>query len=120
MLSVALADVYDTQIRGLSPERVAAALKVTMTDIARIADVHRNTLARAPDSPKVQGRLGEIMRVLTDAAALLGDDQGRAVVWFRHQPLAGFEGQTAEELVATGHADAVLAHLRMLRDGAYA
>jgi hypothetical protein len=120
MLSAALTDVYDAQLPGLSPERVAAKLRMTMTDIARIADVHRNTLARAPGSAKVQGRLGDVMRVLADAAELLGGDQGRAVVWFRHQPLAGFDGQTAEELVSTGHTDAVRMHLRMLRDGGYA
>ena len=49
-------------------------------EIARIADVHRNTLARAPASPKVQARLGEVMRVLTEAADLLGNDLGKAVV----------------------------------------
>jgi hypothetical protein len=41
-------------------------------------------------------------------------------VWFRYQPLSGFEGQTAEELYAEGHTQAVLAHLESLRDGGYA
>ncbi|MBV9249807.1 MAG: DUF2384 domain-containing protein [Acetobacteraceae bacterium] len=85
-----------------------------------MADVHRNTLARAPASPKVQARLGDVMRVLTDAAELLGNDLGKAVVWFLHQPLAGFDGQTAQELVTAGQAQAVLTHLAMLRDGGYA
>jgi uncharacterized protein (DUF2384 family) len=120
MLSAAFADVFDPDLHGISPERVAAALRVQMADIARIADVHRNTLARSPASPKVQARLGEVMRILTDAADLLGGDLAKAVVWFRHQPLAGFDGQTAEELVCIGQAAAVLEHLRMLRDGIYA
>lgn len=47
-------------------------------------------------------------------------DTGRAIVWFRHQPLAEFDGTTAAELMAAGHADAVLAHLEILRDGIYA
>ena len=120
MLSAALAKVYDSDLHAISPERVAATLRVQLGEIARIADVHRNTLTRAPGSPKVQARLGETMRILSDATDLLNADLAKAVVWFRHQPLAGFEGQTAEELVAAGHADAVMAHLRMLRDGAYA
>jgi hypothetical protein len=36
----------------------------------------------------VQERLGDIARIIT-AAELLGGEQGRAIVWFKHQPLAG-------------------------------
>ena len=120
MLSSPLADVFDPKLPGISPELVAATLKVQMVDIARLAAVHRNTLARAPTSSKVQGRLGEVMRILTEAAALLDGNLDKAIIWFRHQPLAGFEGQTAEELVADGHAAAVLTHLHLLRQGSYA
>jgi len=51
---------------------------------------------------------------------MMGDDLAKAAIWFRHQPLSGFDGQTAEELVAAGHAQAVVTHLAMLRDGVYA
>jgi uncharacterized protein (DUF2384 family) len=119
MLSAYLADVTDQ--RGLlSPQRISDTLRVPLAHLARIAKVHRNTLAQHPDSPAVQARLGEVARVIATAADLLGGDTGRAIVWFRHQPLAGFDGATAEELVAAGHADAVLAHLETLRDGGYA
>jgi uncharacterized protein (DUF2384 family) len=120
MLSSPLAGVYDPKLPGISPERVAATLKVQMVDVARLAAVHRNTLTRTPNSSKVQGRLGDVMRILTEATELLDGDIGKAVIWFRHQPLAGFEGQTADELVANGHADAVLTHLHMLQQGGYA
>lgn len=120
MLSPVLERVYDPRRGVILPERMAAALRVPVADLARLAGVHRNTLAKAPDSPKVQDRLGEVARILAEAAELLGGDAGKAAVWFRHQPLAGFDGETAEDLVAAGHADAVRAHLRMLRDGAYA
>lgn len=91
-----------------------------LAKVARLAKVHRNTLAQNPDSPLVQERLGEVARIITAATELLGGEQGRAVVWFKHQPLAGFDGRTAEELVAAGHADAVVAHLDLLREGVYA
>jgi uncharacterized protein (DUF2384 family) len=120
MLSAPLDAVYDPILSAISPEKVAATLHVSLAEVARIADVHRNTLARAPASPKVQERLGEVMRILTEASDLLGGDVGKAALWFCHQPLAGFDGQTAEELVTTGHADAVVAHLAMLRQGDYA
>jgi uncharacterized protein (DUF2384 family) len=120
MLSTLLEAVYDTRLDAISPEKVAATLHVSLAEVARIADVHRNTLARAPASAKVQSRLGDVMRILTDAADMLGDDVGKAALWFCHQPLAGFDGQTAEELVIAGHAAAVLRHLAMLRQGGYA
>lgn len=119
MLSPFLASVMDRDSGLLSPERVGAALHMPMARLAKLAKLHRNTLQRHPDAPAVQTRLGEVARIVAAAADLLGDT-GRAVVWFRHQPLAGFDGRTAEELVADGHADAVLTHLELLRDGAYA
>jgi hypothetical protein len=53
-------------------------------------------------------------------AAELGGDPGKAVIWFRHQPIVAFGNRTAEELVAAGRGDAVLDHLDDLGDGIYA
>jgi hypothetical protein len=104
----------------IEPERVAFTLRVTVADVAELTHVHRNTLKRNPESPKVQEGLGEIMRIIMDAADLMGGDKGRAVLWFLHQPLSGFNGKTAADLVRANHADAVRTHLQMLRDGVYA
>jgi len=120
VLSGPLEAVYDPDLRGIAPDRVAMLLRMPLTEVARIADVHRNTLTRAPTSAKVQTRPGEMMRILSEASDLMGGDLGKVAIWFRHQPLAGFDGQTAEELVAAGHAHAVVNHLAMLRDGVYA
>jgi hypothetical protein len=60
------------------------------------------------------------VRILAEAADLMGGSVAKAALWFRHQPLSGFDGETAEELVTAGHAAAVRAHLKMLRDGSYA
>jgi uncharacterized protein (DUF2384 family) len=120
ILAPTLNRLYDPGCGAIMPDRLAASLKAQLSDVARIAGVHRNSLASAPTSPKVQARLGEVARILAEAAELLDGDENKAAVWFRHQPLAGFDGETAEDLVAAGHAAAVRAHLRMLRDGAYA
>lgn len=68
----------------------------------------------------ITDRREEVARIITIASDLLGGDVAKAIAWFRHQPLSGFDGRTAEELVVAGHADAVLAHLETLRDGGYA
>src|SRR5690242_13096273 len=119
MLSPLLDAITDRRSGLLLPDRLSEVLHMPAAQLAGLAQLHRNTLQRHPASPVVQARLGEVARIVAAAADLLGDT-GRAVVWFRHQPLAGFDGRTAAELVAAGHADAVLAHLELLRDGAYA
>jgi uncharacterized protein (DUF2384 family) len=104
----------------ISAIKLGETLHLPIADIARLAHVHRNTISQTPRSPAVQSGLGEVASILTAASDLVGGDIGRAVVWFRHQPLAGFSGRTAAELVTDGHAEAVRRHLEMLRDGGYA
>ena len=70
-------------------------------------------------APRGQVRSGEAARIVAEAASLLGGDVTRAALWFRHHPLAGFGGATAEGLVAAGHAEVVLAYLRVLRHGVF-
>lgn len=118
MLSSFLKDVSDPHAGIISPQRVSERLHISTAKLAQIVGVHRNTLAKNPASPVVQEELGEIARIISRAAQLVGEE--RAVIWFKNQPLAGFDGQTASELVAEGHGEAVLTHLEMLADGAYA
>ena len=119
MLNAFLDEVTDRQGVFL-PLRMSETLRIPLAHLARIAKVHRNSLSQHPESAIVQSRLGQVARVIATASDLLGGDTGKAIVWFRHQPLSGFDGQTAEELIAAGHTDAVLAHLETLRGGGYA
>ena len=102
MLHPFLDKMSDRELGGLSPANVGGALKMSVADLSRVTRLHRNTLARHPASPLVQARVGEVARIIAAAADLIGDDR-RAAIWFRHQPLSGFGGQTAEELVTSGH-----------------
>lgn len=120
VLSAFIDSVTDARQGMISPRRVGDALHMSLAEVARLAKVHRNTLTQKPDSPIVQERLGEVARIIAAAAELMEADPHRAVVWFRHQPLAAFDGRTAAELTADGHGSAVLTHLEMLRDGVYA
>jgi uncharacterized protein (DUF2384 family) len=117
MLTALLADIREGDM--VSPLRMSRRLRLNLADLARLAHVHRNTLAQRPASAVVQKSLAPVVRILAAAEQLTGDAD-RAIVWFRHQPLPGHDGQTALDLVEAGHADAVLAHLEDLRDGAYA
>jgi uncharacterized protein (DUF2384 family) len=117
MLTALLADIRERDF--VSPQRMSQRLRLPLADLARLAHVHRNTLAQRPDSAAVQKSLAPMVRILAAAEQLTGDAD-RAIIWFRHQPIAGHDGKTALDLVADGHADAVLAHLEDLRDGAYA
>ena len=103
----------------VSPWRMSRRLRLPLADLAKLAHIHRNTLTQRPESQLVQKSLEPVVRILAAAEQLTGDPD-RAIVWFRHQPIAGHDGRTALELIEAGHADAVLAHLEDLRDGAYA
>ena len=115
MLANFLDDIRDGDM--IAPRRLAERLRVPMTRLSKLAHVNRNTLSAKAGSPVVQERLGEIARIIAKAAELSGDE-GRAIIWFRHQPIAGF-GSTAEELVEDGHAELVMEHLERMESGVY-
>jgi uncharacterized protein (DUF2384 family) len=119
MLSSPLHALVAAQGGHIDPQAMADTLHISLAELARISGVHRNTLTRTPASPAAQERLGAIARILTEAAALLGGDNRKAIVWFRHQPIASLGGDTAEDIVARGQATLVREHLKDLRDGIY-
>ena len=114
-----LDQIRDKSGAFISPLAVARALHMSLEELAELVRVHRNTLRRDASSPKIQRRLGEIVRILTTAASL-ACDVNKAILWFRHQPLTGFRNRTAQSLVEEGRADLVLMHLEMIEDGVYA
>ncbi|WP_267414763.1 MULTISPECIES: hypothetical protein [unclassified Sphingomonas] len=115
MLAAFLDDIRDHDM--IAPRRLAERLRLPMAQLARLAHVNRNTMAAKPESPAVQAKLGEIARIIARAAELAGDE-GRAIIWFRHQPIAGL-GKTAEELVEDGKAALVLEDLERMAAGVY-
>ena len=117
MLAAFLDDVRDRTM--ISPRRLAERLSLPMSGLAKLAHVNRNTMTAKPESPAVQKKLGEIARIIARAAELSGDE-GRAIIWFKHMPIAGFGGKTAEEVVEDGHADAVMWTLETMDQGGVA
>lgn len=117
MLASFLNDIRDGDF--IAPKRLAERLRVPMTRLSKLVHVNRNTLASQPNSEAVQAKLSAIARIIARAAAMT-EDEGAAIIWFRHQPIVGFGGKTAEELVEQGHADAVMWHLDTIENDTFA
>jgi uncharacterized protein (DUF2384 family) len=103
----------------LSARRVSELLGVTQADLARLVGVARNTLTARSGARKVDQALSPVVRILAMAAEMAGDES-RAAIWFKHQPIPGWAGKTAYDLVGEGKADKVLAYLEAVRSGVYA
>lgn len=103
----------------LSARRVSEKLGVTMAELAGLIGVARNTLAAAKGARKVDAALSPLVRILAMATEMSGSE-ARAAVWFKHQPIPGWTGKTAYDLVHEGKADKVLAYLESVRAGIYA
>ncbi|MCO5072725.1 MAG: MbcA/ParS/Xre antitoxin family protein [Rhizobiaceae bacterium] len=109
----------DKETPFLSARRVAELLGVTLNELASLIGVARNTLAARNGARKVDAALSPVVRILSMAGEMAGSEQ-RAAIWFKHQPLPGWAGKTAFDLVQEGKADKVLAYLEAVRSGVYA
>jgi uncharacterized protein (DUF2384 family) len=103
----------------LSPRRVSDLLGVTHAELAKLIGVARNTLTAKSGARKVDAALSPVVRILAMASEMAGDEN-RAAIWFKHQPIPGWAGKTAYDLVGEGKADKVLAYLEAVRSGVYA
>jgi uncharacterized protein (DUF2384 family) len=70
-----------------------------------------------PNSEGVQRFLREAVRVLRAATDVSGD-VGRAMFWYRNEPLPVFGYKTAEQLVSDGRAEDVIRYVVSLEAGA--
>jgi hypothetical protein len=103
----------------LSARNVAERLGVTLTELAGMIGVARNTLVAKTGARKVDSALSPVVRILAMASEMAGGED-RAAIWFKHQPIPGWAGKTAYDLVSEGKSDKVLAYLEAVRSGVYA
>ena len=104
---------------SLSGRRVAELIGVTLTELADLIGVARNTLTAKARTSKVDAALSPVVRILAMAGEMAGGEQ-RAAIWFKYQPIPGWAGKTAYDLVREGKTDKVLAYLEAVRCGVYA
>lgn len=100
----------------LSADGMAQTLDMQQQELAHLAGVHRNTLRTHPESPKVQGTLRELTRLLSAAQAVQPDLE-RAVFLIKNEPIPSFGHKTLMRLVEEGRTDDAIAYLESISAG---
>ena len=98
---------------------MASSLHLGIAELATLVGATRATLSRLPVTPAAERALSPLAGVLAMAAEMAGSID-RAALWFKHQPLPGWGGKTARDLVAAGRTQDVLDYLEASRAGVYA
>lgn len=104
-----------------APAKIAAALRTTSEEVARTAGLGRDAVQRKDRlrSDKTQRRLREMIEVINKVEHRFGSPL-MAYAWYRSEPLPGFSGQTAMQLVRSGRADEVLDYIDAVDAAVYA
>jgi hypothetical protein len=104
-----------------APGKIAAALRTTSDDIARSAGLGRDAVQRKDRlmSIRTQRRLREMVEIINKVSPRFGSAL-MAYAWYRSEPLSGFTGQTAMQLVHGGRADEVLDYIDAVDAGIHA
>ena len=116
---MALAQYADDGL--FAPRRIAEAFRTTSEEIARTAGLGKDAVQRRDRvrSDKTQRRLREMIEVINKAEPRFGSAL-MAYAWYRSEPLPGFSGQTAMQLVRSGRADDVLDYIDAVDAGVHA
>jgi hypothetical protein len=104
-----------------APRKIAEALRTTSEEVARTAGLGRDAVQRKERlrSDKTQRRLREMVEIINKVEPRFGSAL-MAYAWYRSEPLPGFSGQTAMQLVRSGRADEVLDYIDAVDAGVHA
>ena len=104
-----------------APRKIAAALRTTSEEIARTAGLGKDAIQRKERirSDKTQRRLREMIEIVNKVEPRFGSAL-MAYAWYRSEPLSGFSGQTAMQIVRDGRADEVLDFIDAVDAGVHA
>jgi hypothetical protein len=104
-----------------APRKIANALHTTSEDVARSAGLGKDAVQRKDrvTSERTQRRLREMVEVLNKVEPRFGSAL-MAYAWYRSEPLSGFSGQTAMQLVRGRRADEVLDYIDAVDAGVHA
>ena len=104
-----------------APRKIADVLRTSSDDVARTLGLGRDALQRKDrvKSDKTQRRLREMIELLNKVEPRFGSAL-IAYAWYRSEPLAGFSGQSAMQLVRDGRAQEVLDYIDAVDAGVHA
>ncbi|TGS14219.1 DUF2384 domain-containing protein [Mesorhizobium sp. M2E.F.Ca.ET.209.01.1.1] len=104
-----------------APKKIADAFRTTSEEIARTAGLGKDAVQRRERvrSDKTQRRLREMVEIVNKVEPRFGSAL-MAYAWYRSEPLPGFSGRTAMQLVREGRADEVLEFIDAVDAGVYA
>ncbi|TKT74379.1 MbcA/ParS/Xre antitoxin family protein [Aquamicrobium sp. LC103] len=104
-----------------APRKIADALRTTSEEVARTAGLGKDAIQRKDRvrSDKTQRRLREMIEIINKVEPRFGSAL-MAYAWYRSEPLPGFSGQTAMQLVLSGRANEVLDYIDAVDAGVYA
>jgi len=103
------------------PRKIAAALRTSAEEIAMTVGLGKDAMQRRSriSSDKTQRRLRELVEVLNKVEPRFGSEL-MAYAWYRSEPLPGFDGRTAMQLVQDGKAQQVLEYIDAVDAGVFA
>lgn len=104
-----------------APKKIAATLMTTSEEVARTVGLGRDAVQRKERirSDRTQRRLREMVEILNKVEPRFGSAL-LAYAWYRSEPLPGFGGHTAMQLVREGRADEVLEMIDAVDAGVHA
>ena len=104
-----------------APRKIAEAFRTTSEEVARTAGLGRDAIQRKDrvKSDRTQRRLREMIEVVNKVEVRFGSAL-IAYAWYRSEPLPGFSGQTAMQLVQSGRTDEVLEYIDAVDAGVHA
>ena len=110
-----------TEAGQFEPRRIAAALRTSAEEVAMTVGLGKDALQRRTriGSDKTQRRLRELVEILNKVEPRFGSAL-IAYAWYRSEPLAGFDGRTAMQLVQDGRAQQVLEYIDAVDAGVFA
>lgn len=104
-----------------APTKIANAFRTTSEEVARSAGLGRDAVQRKDRvrSDKTQRRLREMIEIINKIEPRFGSAL-MAFAWYRSEPLPGFSGRTAMQLVKDGRAGDVLEYVDAVDAGVHA
>jgi hypothetical protein len=104
-----------------APGRIASILRTTKEEVARTVGLGRDAVMRPERvaSAKTQKRLREMVEIINRVEPRFGSAL-IAYAWYRSEPLAGFGGLTAMQLVRENRAAEVLEYIDAVEAGLHA